>query len=68
MQWPWLHCRMHSPTFEPGDPAAWIDEVNAKFLFAELTSRIAVEGWDVQEALADFAKQAEEIKAKYEQV
>ena len=54
-------------TFEPGDPAAWIDEVNAKFLFAELTSRIAVEGWDVEEALADFASQAEEIKAKYEQ-
>ncbi len=53
--------------FEPGDPSSWIDEVTSKFLFAELTSRIAVEGWDAQEALADFAKQAEEIKAKYEQ-
>jgi multiple sugar transport system substrate-binding protein len=51
--------------FAPGDPAAWIDEVNGKFLYAEMASRIAVEGWDTQEAIDDFVRQAEEIKAKY---
>lgn len=49
----------------PGSPTPWIDEVNAKFLFAELISRIAVDDWAIEEALADFEKQAQEIKQKY---
>ena len=53
--------------FEPGDPTAWIDEVGAKFLFAEMTARIAVEGWKVEDAIADFERQAQEIKERYAQ-
>ncbi len=53
--------------FEPGDPTAWIDEVGAKFLFAEMAARVAVEGWTIDDALADFERQAQEIKTKYEE-
>jgi multiple sugar transport system substrate-binding protein len=52
---------------EPGDPAAWINEVGGMFLFAEMASRVAVEGWTPEDAIADFERQANEIKAKYEQ-
>lgn len=53
--------------FEPGDPASWIDEVGAKFLFAEMAGRVAIEGWTTEDAIADFERQAQEIKTKYEQ-
>jgi multiple sugar transport system substrate-binding protein len=53
--------------FAPGDPTPWIDEVNAKFLYAELSARVAVEGWDVEEAVTDFARQAQEIQNKYDE-
>ena len=53
--------------FEPGDPSPWIDEVGGKFLYGEMSSRIAVDGWDAAEAVADFERQAQEIKLKYEE-
>lgn len=52
---------------EPGDPAAWINEVGGMFLFAEMASRVAVEGWTPEDAIARFEEQANEIKTKYEQ-
>ena len=52
---------------EPGDPSPWIDEVSGQFLFAELAASIAVEGVAIVDALADFEKKAQAIKAKYEQ-
>lgn len=53
--------------FAPGNPSPWIDEVNAKFLYGELATRVAVDGWDPAEAVADFERQAQEIKVKYEE-
>ncbi|MCC6169271.1 MAG: sugar ABC transporter substrate-binding protein [Caldilineaceae bacterium] len=52
---------------EPGDPAPWINEVGGAFLYAEMAARVAVEGWTPEDAIADFEKKANEIKAKYEQ-
>ena len=53
--------------FEPGDPSPWIDDVSGQFLFAELAARIAVEGWSIEDALADFEKKAQETKTRYEE-
>lgn len=52
---------------DPGDPMPWIDEVNAKFLFAELAGRVAVDGWSAADAVADFERQAIASKEKFEQ-
>lgn len=53
--------------FAPGAPTPWIDEVNAKFLFAEMAVRVAVDGWSAADAVADFERQALESKEKFEQ-
>jgi multiple sugar transport system substrate-binding protein len=53
--------------YEPGDPTPWLGEIGDKWLWSEMTSRIAVEGWDPQEALDDFEAQVIEIKEKYEE-
>ncbi|MFP3897368.1 MAG: ABC transporter substrate-binding protein, partial [Anaerolineales bacterium] len=53
--------------FEPGDPSPWIGEIGDQWLWSEMTSRIAVEEWDPQEALDDFEEQVIEIKEKYEE-
>ncbi len=53
--------------FEPGDPTPWIDEVNAKFLFAEAAGRVAVDGWSAADAVADLERQAIASKEKFEQ-
>jgi len=52
---------------EPGNPTPWLGEIGDKWLWSEMTSRIAVEGWDPQEALDDFEAQVIEIKEKYEE-
>ncbi|MFO7917816.1 MAG: extracellular solute-binding protein [Anaerolineae bacterium] len=52
---------------EPGDPTPWLGEIGDKWLWSEMTSRIAVEDWDPQEALDDFEAQVIEIKEKYEE-
>ena len=48
-----------------GQPQAWIGDMGAQFKFAEMTSRVVVDGWTPQKALEDFAKQAEASKAKF---
>jgi len=53
---------------DPGDPQPWLGEIGGKWLWSEMTSRVAVEGWECQKALDDFEKKVIEIKEKYERL